>query len=81
MAVLVCSAQSGKSLLAFGLLAHRLARGETALCVLPDETRSGIAAARRRIEWQVQASPLQAVVQEARGVRLGQSGRVALRSF
>ena len=81
VAVLVCSAQSGKSLLAFGLLAHRLARGETCLCVLPDETRSGIAAARRRIERQVQASPLQAIVQEARGVRLGQSGRVALRSF
>ena len=81
VAVLVCSAQSGKSLLAFGLLAHRLARAETCLCVLPDETRSGVSAAKRRIERQVSASPLRAIMQEQRGTGLGQSGRTALRSL
>ena len=81
VAVLVCSAQSGKSMLAWALAAHRLARGETVLCVLPDETRSGLTTAKRRIERQVAASPLKEIAQERRGTELGESGRTALRSF
>ena len=80
--VIVAAAQSGKTSIGLGTLAHRLARGAPCMVAAPDSDRSGLTLARRRLEALIACCPvLASSVQETRATRLGQSGRVSLRTF
>ena len=82
VAVLRIASQAGKTALMLASTAHRLRCGSPVLVVAPDEGRSGLSLARRRVETQVASCPeLAALAQVGRAQALGESGRATLRTF